>query len=65
MHLYLLLYLVLLEGCHYTNTNLNFFPMIYLKDALTKYQEIINNLEFARDLQKGFMALGQEVSLEL
>ncbi|XP_027137528.1 caprin-1a isoform X3 [Larimichthys crocea] len=30
-------------------------------DALSKYQEIINNLEFARDLQKSFLALGQEV----
>ncbi|XP_070708370.1 caprin-1a isoform X2 [Pempheris klunzingeri] len=30
-------------------------------DALMKYQEIINNLEFARDLQKSFLALGQEV----
>ncbi|KAL7406587.1 hypothetical protein ABVT39_022753 [Epinephelus coioides] len=30
-------------------------------DALTKYQEITNNLEFARELQKSFMALGQEI----
>ncbi|XP_021165251.2 caprin-1a isoform X6 [Fundulus heteroclitus] len=30
-------------------------------DALTKYQEIINNLDFARELQKSFLALGQEV----
>uniref|UniRef100_A0A8C4HJI1 Cell cycle associated protein 1a n=1 Tax=Dicentrarchus labrax TaxID=13489 RepID=A0A8C4HJI1_DICLA len=30
-------------------------------EALTKYQEIINNLEFARELQKSFLALGQEV----
>lgn len=36
--------------------------MSHLKDALSKYQEIINNLEFARDLQKSFLALGQEVS---
>ncbi|XP_015231496.1 PREDICTED: caprin-1-like isoform X4 [Cyprinodon variegatus] len=30
-------------------------------EALSKYQEIINNLDFARELQKGFLALGQEV----
>ncbi|XP_027871233.1 caprin-1a isoform X7 [Xiphophorus couchianus] len=30
-------------------------------EALSKYQEIINNLEFARELQKSFLALGQEV----
>lgn len=30
-------------------------------DALTKYQEIANNLEFARELQKSFLALGQEI----
>ncbi|KAI3377144.1 hypothetical protein L3Q82_000335 [Scortum barcoo] len=30
-------------------------------EALTKYQEIINNLEFARELQKNFLALGQEI----
>uniref|UniRef100_H2V528 Cell cycle associated protein 1a n=1 Tax=Takifugu rubripes TaxID=31033 RepID=H2V528_TAKRU len=30
-------------------------------DALTKYQEVINNLEFARELQKSFVTLGQEV----
>ncbi|XP_034535968.1 caprin-1a isoform X2 [Notolabrus celidotus] len=30
-------------------------------EALTKYQEITYNLEFARDLQKSFLALGQEV----
>ncbi|KAM7406071.1 hypothetical protein PAMP_000473 [Pampus punctatissimus] len=30
-------------------------------DALTKYQEITYNLEFARELQKSFLALGQEV----
>ncbi|XP_060924129.1 caprin-1a isoform X2 [Limanda limanda] len=30
-------------------------------DALTKYQEITYNLEFARELQKNFMALGQEI----
>ncbi|XP_022623507.1 caprin-1-like [Seriola dumerili] len=30
-------------------------------DALTKYQEIMYNLEFARELQKSFLALGQEV----
>ncbi|XP_034047217.1 caprin-1a isoform X5 [Thalassophryne amazonica] len=30
-------------------------------EALSKYQEIVNNLEFARELQKSFLALGQEV----
>ncbi|XP_038139764.1 caprin-1a isoform X2 [Cyprinodon tularosa] len=30
-------------------------------EALSKYQEIINNLDFARELQKGFLALGHEV----
>lgn len=35
---------------------------MHLKDALTKYQEVINNLEFARELQKSFVTLGQEVT---
>lgn len=39
--------------------------MMHLKEALAKYQEIINNLEFARELQKSFLAVGQEVSPEL
>ncbi|KAM6943214.1 caprin-1a isoform 2-T2 [Xenentodon cancila] len=30
-------------------------------EALSKYQEIINNLDFARELQKSFLTLGQEV----
>ncbi|KAM9766199.1 caprin-1a isoform 1-T1 [Menidia menidia] len=30
-------------------------------EALTKYQEINNNLDFARELQKNFIAMGQEV----
>ncbi|XP_017295796.1 caprin-1a isoform X2 [Kryptolebias marmoratus] len=30
-------------------------------EALAKYQEIMNNLDFARELQKSFLALGQEV----
>lgn len=34
-----------------------------LKEALSKFQEIVNNLEFARELQKSFLSLGQEVSL--
>ncbi|KAM9377119.1 caprin-1b isoform 2-T2 [Pholidichthys leucotaenia] len=29
--------------------------------ALSKYQEVMNNLEFARELQKSFIALGQEL----
>ncbi|XP_020488203.1 caprin-1a isoform X2 [Labrus bergylta] len=30
-------------------------------EALSKYQEIMYNLDFARELQKNFLALGQEV----
>ncbi|XP_033841479.1 caprin-1a isoform X3 [Periophthalmus magnuspinnatus] len=30
-------------------------------EALSKYQEVLNNLEFARELQKSFISLGQEV----
>ncbi|KAG7253995.1 hypothetical protein CRUP_023412, partial [Coryphaenoides rupestris] len=30
-------------------------------DALTKYQEIVNNLDFARELQKSFVTLGQDI----
>ncbi|XP_051512318.1 caprin-1-like [Myxocyprinus asiaticus] len=30
-------------------------------EALSKYQEVTNNLEFARELQKSFLALGQEI----
>uniref|UniRef100_A0A6Q2Y1L2 Cell cycle associated protein 1b n=1 Tax=Esox lucius TaxID=8010 RepID=A0A6Q2Y1L2_ESOLU len=30
-------------------------------DALTKYQEVANNLEFARELQKSFLTLGQDI----
>ncbi|XP_077565730.1 caprin-1b [Stigmatopora nigra] len=30
-------------------------------EALSKYQEIVNNLEFARELQKTFVALGQDI----
>uniref|UniRef100_A0A3Q3J391 Cell cycle associated protein 1b n=1 Tax=Monopterus albus TaxID=43700 RepID=A0A3Q3J391_MONAL len=30
-------------------------------DALSKYQEVMNNLEFARELQKTFIALGQDI----
>lgn len=41
---------------------ITFFTM-NLKEALTKFQEIVNNLEFARELQKSFLSLGQEVSL--
>lgn len=39
-----------------------FFTM-NLKEALSKFQEVVNNLEFARELQKSFLSLGQEVSL--
>ncbi|XP_016407011.1 caprin-1-like isoform X3 [Sinocyclocheilus rhinocerous] len=30
-------------------------------EALSKYQEMIHNLEFARELHKSFLALGQEI----
>ncbi|KAM6937230.1 caprin-1b isoform 2-T2 [Xenentodon cancila] len=30
-------------------------------EALSKYQEVTNNLEFARELQKTFIALGQDI----
>ncbi|XP_077451315.1 caprin-1-like isoform X2 [Stigmatopora argus] len=30
-------------------------------EALSKYQEILNNIEFARELQKSFLTLGQEI----
>ncbi|XP_036399375.1 caprin-1-like isoform X1 [Megalops cyprinoides] len=30
-------------------------------DALSKFQEVANNLEFARELQKSFLALGQDI----
>lgn len=31
------------------------------QEALSKYQEVMNNLEFARELQKTFVVLGQDV----
>ncbi|XP_017261290.1 caprin-1b isoform X3 [Kryptolebias marmoratus] len=30
-------------------------------EALSKYQEVMNNLEFARELQKTFISLGQDI----
>ncbi|XP_034032149.1 caprin-1b isoform X2 [Thalassophryne amazonica] len=30
-------------------------------EALSKYQEVVNNLEFARELQKTFLTLGQDI----
>lgn len=30
-------------------------------EALSKYQEVLHNLEFARELHKSFLALGQEI----
>ncbi|XP_072278206.1 caprin-1 isoform X2 [Pyxicephalus adspersus] len=30
-------------------------------DAVAKYQEVVTNMEFARELQKSFMALGQDI----
>lgn len=35
---------------------------IFFKDAVSKYQEVTNNLEFAKELQRSFMALSQDVS---
>lgn len=34
------------------------------QEALSKYQEIMNNLEFAKELQKTFIALGQDVRMD-
>uniref|UniRef100_A0A8C2Y2G0 Caprin-1 dimerization domain-containing protein n=1 Tax=Capra hircus TaxID=9925 RepID=A0A8C2Y2G0_CAPHI len=31
------------------------------KDAVSKYQEVTNNLEFAKELQRSFMALSQDI----
>lgn len=41
-----------------------FCSISHLKDALTKFGEITNNLEFARELQKSFLTLGQEVHIQ-
>ncbi|XP_029438316.1 caprin-1 isoform X2 [Rhinatrema bivittatum] len=30
-------------------------------DAVSKYQEVVNNMEFARELQRSFMALSQDI----
>ncbi|KAJ7422620.1 hypothetical protein WISP_37181 [Willisornis vidua] len=32
-----------------------------VEDAVSKYQEVTNNLEFAKELQRSFMALSQEI----
>lgn len=32
------------------------------QDAVSKHQEVSNNLEFAKELQRSFMALSQDVS---
>lgn len=37
-------------------------PLSY-QEALLKYQEIMNNLEFARELHKTFITLGQDVRM--
>lgn len=41
-----------------------FFLFCFFKDAVSKYQEVTNNLEFAKELQRSFMALSQDVSKE-
>lgn len=38
--------------------------LVFFKDAVSKYQEVTNNLEFAKELQRSFMALSQDVSKE-
>lgn len=50
---------------HFQLKTSDFLSVLCMKEALAKYQEINNNLEFARELQKSFLALGQEVSPEL
>lgn len=34
----------------------------YLQEAVEKYDEVIHNLEFAKELQKTFSGLSQDVS---
>uniref|UniRef100_A0A674DQ18 Cell cycle associated protein 1b n=1 Tax=Salmo trutta TaxID=8032 RepID=A0A674DQ18_SALTR len=46
---------------NYSNVNQFSLALLSLQDALTKYQEVTNNLEFARELQKSFLALGQDI----
>lgn len=41
-----------------------FCVFFFFKDAVSKYQEVTNNLEFAKELQRSFMALSQDVSKE-
>jgi len=41
-----------------------FCGSVFFKDAVSKYQEVTNNLEFAKELQRSFMALSQDVSKE-
>lgn len=36
--------------------------VLLFQDAVSKYQEVTNNLEFAKELQRSFMALSQDVS---
>ena len=35
--------------------------MLYLQDAIKKYDGVVQNLEFARDLQKQFISISAEV----
>jgi len=35
-----------------------------LQEAIAKYEVVIQNLEFARDLQKQFQVIGNDVSLK-
>lgn len=50
---------VLVENMHLLCSKCCFY---FVKDAVSKYQEVTNNLEFAKELQRSFMALSQDVS---
>jgi hypothetical protein len=36
--------------------------MYYLQEAIEKYNEVLQTLEFSRDLQKQFQSIGADVS---
>lgn len=40
------------------------FLLIPLQEAVEKYDEVVHNLEFAKELQKTFSGLSQDVSLK-
>lgn len=43
---------------------LNVFLSISLQEAVEKYDEVVHNLEFAKELQKTFSGLSQDVSIK-